>query len=342
MRKLGIGVVGLGWVAGEHIKAFQKNAHCEVVAVCSREMGKAKAKAAEIGPKCKPYSSYARMLADDRVDVVSICTFHPLHPEQTIAAAAAGKHVLIEKPVALDLKNLKAMRDAVRKAKVKSVVSFVLRWNPLFTIIKEQLARKAIGDLFYAEVDYWHGISSIYRQYNWNRMKEYGRSSLLTAGCHAVDGLRWFVQDEAVEVSAYANTSDGNPMNYEYHPNMISIIKFKSGKIGKVASSVEYIGPYVFNIALLGNAGTIRNNQIFSKTQFPGQTHYAAIPTVLPDSGDVSHHPFVGEVNHLVDCVLKDKESHVNLDDAVKTHEICLAADQSAATGKPVKLPLMK
>lgn len=341
-KKFGVGVVGLGWVSGEHLKAFRQNPHCEVVAVCARDIARAKAVAHDIGPKCRPYSSYERMLADDRVDIVSICTFHPLHPEQTILAAKAGKHIAIEKPVALDLKDLKAMRDAVRKAKVKTVVSFVLRWNPLFDVIKGLLAQNALGDLYYAEVDYLHGIGRKYKQYDWNRRKEFGRSSLLTAGCHAVDGLRWFVQDEAVEVSAYANTSAGNPLDYEYPPNTVTIIKFKSGLIGKVASMVEYVGPYLFPITIMGNAGTIRNNQVFSTKLFPGQTHYATVPTILPDSGDVSHHPFIGEINHLVDSILHGRECHVNLDDAVKTHEICLAADKSAETGKPVKLPLLK
>ena len=62
---------------------------------------------------------------------------------------------------------------------------------------------------------------------------------------------------------------------------------------------------------------------------------------LLPDSGDVEHHEFQQEIDHFVDCILNDVESHVNLADAVKTHQVCLAIDQSAAAGgKPVKLPL--
>ena len=73
----------------------------------------------------------------------------------------------------------------------------------------------------------------------------------------------------------------------------------------------------------------------------PGQTDFATIPTILPDSGDVTHHPFQGEIDHLVDCILNDKESSANVEDGVKTHEICLAAEISAREGGSVKLPLL-
>ena len=97
--------------------------------------------------------------------------------------------------------------------------------------------------------------------------------------------------------------------------------------------------PYVYRVMLFGDQGTIRDNQVFT-TNWPGQKDWAEIPTVLPSSGDVEHHPFQGELDHFVECIQQGKESHCNVADAVKTHEICIAADRSAASGKPVKLPL--
>jgi predicted dehydrogenase len=97
--------------------------------------------------------------------------------------------------------------------------------------------------------------------------------------------------------------------------------------------------PYVFRIQLLGDRGAIRNNEVYTN-RWPGQNNWAAIPTVLPDSGDVSHHPFPQEVSHFVDCILEDRESHANLDDAALTHEICYASEISAHEHRPVSLPL--
>jgi len=342
MEKLGVGIVGPGWAGGEHIKAYMNNPHTEIVALCGRDEGRTRAKMEEVGlGECAIYTDYEDMLKRDDLDIVSICTPNDLHVEEAIVAAQAGKHILIEKPIALNLEDLKTLRDAIREAGVKTVVGFVLRWNPLYQTIKPLIEDDAIGRIFYGEVDYFHGIGPWYKQYEWNIKKSVGGSSLLSAGCHAVDGLRWFVDDEAAEVTAYSSRSNSETFReYEYDPTMVAIIKFKSGVIGKVASSLDCVQPYVFNINLIGEKGTIRNNQLYSH-KMPGQTGFATIPTILPDSGDVTHHPFEGEIDHLVDCILNDEESFVNVEDAVKTHEICLAAETSAQEGRNVELPLL-
>jgi predicted dehydrogenase len=340
MKELGVGIIGTGWVAGSHVQAFEANPHTEVRGIVSRDKARAAAKAAELKlAHCRAYDRLEEMLAAPDIHIVSIATPHHLHVAQGVAAAQAGKHIMLEKPVALDLAGLRRLQAAVVAAKVKTVVCFVLRWNPLFEMIKSFLAQQAIGNVFLAEVDYLHGIGPWYAQYEWNTKKQIAGSSLLTAGCHAVDGLRWFVGKKAVEVFAYANVSPLNPLRYEYEPNSVTLVKFEDGTLGKVASSVECLQPYIFNIQLVGDQGTIRNNQIFSK-RWTGQKGWATFPTILPDSGDVSHHPFKDQISHFVDCILSDRESHCNLEDAAQTHEICIASEISAREHRPVKLPL--
>jgi predicted dehydrogenase len=340
MKSMGVGILGTGWVSGEHIRAFEANPHTEVRAILSRDKTRAAAKAAEHGlAHCRACDRLEELLDNPGVQIVSVCTPHHLHVPQAIAAARAGKHLLLEKPVALDVRGLRELQAAVGEAGVKTLVSFVLRWNPLFETIRALLADSVIGRVFYAEVDYLHGIGPWYGQYAWNVKKEIGGSSLLTAGCHAVDGLRWFVGQRAIEVVAYSNTSAHNPLGYEYEPNSVTLVKFEDGTLGKVASSIECVMPYVFNIMLLGDQGTIRNNQVFSK-RWVGQRGWATIPTVLPDSGDVTHHPFREEVDHFVDCILTGHESHASLEGAAATHEICFASEISAREKRPVSLPL--
>lgn len=340
MKTLGAGIIGTGWVSGEYVKAFELNPHTEVRGIVSREKARAEAKAAEHKlARCRGYDRLEDMLADPDIHIVAICTPHHLHVPQAVAAAKAGKNLVLEKPVALSLESLRELQAAVRAAKVRTVVSFVLRWNPLFETIRALLADGVVGKVYYAEVDYFHGIGPWYGQYPWNIQKECGGSSLLTAGCHAMDGLRWFVGKRAVEVFAYANYSATNPLHYEYEPNSVTVIRFEDGTLGKVASSIECVMPYVFNIELLGDQGTIRNNQVFSK-RWVGQRGWGTIPTILPDSGDVTHHPFREEVNHFVDCILNNRESHSNLEDAAQTHELCFASEISTREKRPVSLPL--
>lgn len=341
MKTLGVGLVGTGWVSGEHIRAFQTNPDTEVLALCGRTADSARAKAQECGLDCAIYDDYDTLLKHDEIDIIAVASPPHVHREHAVRAAQAGKHLLLEKAMANTVEDIRAIRDAVVKGGVKSVVSFVLRWNPLFKIIKQQLATDAIGNVFYGEVDYFHGIGPWYAQFSWNVKKNVGGSSLLSAGCHAVDALRWFMGGDVAEVFQYATSGGGKDFAaYEYDPTTVTILKFEDGRLGKVASSIECVQPYVFNINLVGTGGTIRNNQIYSPGSYPGQTSWAEVPTILPDSGDVTHHPFQGEVDHLVDCIQNGTESHASVADAYITHEIVLAADQSGRDGAPVRLPL--
>ena len=338
-----VGIVGAGWVAGEHIRAYVNHAETDIVAISVRrpETAQTQMDASDISPTI--YTDTAKMIREAKLDIVSICTPPSAHPDIAVAAAEAGCHLVIEKPVALSLGEMRRMQQAVRDAGVRTIVSFVLRWNPMFETIKALLSKDAIGRPFYAEVDYQHGIGPWYGQYAWNRTKEEGGSSLLSAGVHAVDALRWFLGQEPVEVSAYS-TNSGNtdyyPGGYEYDPTIVAIMKFADGAIAKVASTIECMHPYTFPITIMGTEGSIRDNKLFSKQLMPGQTHYAEIPTVPPDSGDVTHHPFQDEIDHFVECIQQGRESHANLEDAAKTHEICYAAQMSADEGRPVALPL--
>jgi predicted dehydrogenase len=336
MAEIGVAILGTGWVAGGHITSLKKIEGCRIVGLCGRTVESAEAKAKETGTgDARIYTSYEELLADPNVQAVSICTPPNQHPDQVIQAARAGKHLLIEKAVANDPRSLGAMLRAVREAGVKTVVSFVLHWNPEFLWIKRMLEEGTVGRLFYAEVDYWHNIGPQYAQYRWNVKRDIAGSALLSAGCHAVDALRWFVQDEVEEVAAYSNRVN---LEYEYDTNLVGILKFRNGAIGKTSTSLDLKAPYAFNIDLLGDKGSIRDNRIYAADFFAGQTDWIEVPTIRPDSGDVSHHPFDGELSHFIESIRNDVESPLNLEDAAKTHAICYAMDRSAEQGRPVRL----
>ncbi len=359
-KKLGVLIHGAGWVAGEHIRAFNTNPHTEVVAISSRKLPSCQRKAAEAGlDNIACYTDYDKALAHEGVDIVSVCTPQQLHAENTIAAAQAGKHIVIEKPVANTPAEMSAMRDAVAKAGVKTVVSFVLRWNPLFDTIKAMVADDAIGDPYCVETDYQHDIASWWSGFEDARTKAHGVSAMLVGGCHALDAARWFAAKgryeaaDPVEIFAYAGGwRKGRDIEFSYFSNSfrqappieyddleIVLIRFANGALGKVSVNFGCVMPYMFPIEVFGNRGTIKDNRVWSH-KFPGQKNWIEIPTILPDSADVSHHPFQGQMDHFVDCILAGRESHCNLDDAIKTHEIVFAAQQSYKTRQPVALPL--
>jgi predicted dehydrogenase len=338
-KTLGVGIVGPGWVAGEHVNAFQRNPHTRVVAISGLAEEHARAlKDAKGLDDCQVYGDYAKMLQQTNLDIVSICTPNYLHAEEGILAAQAGKHMLIEKPAAITLESLHALDEAITKAGVKAAVGFELHWSPLIEIVKSLQKGGAIGKLFYTEVDYRSGmLAGWYPGFDWSRTIKEGGSSFLVAGCHAIDLMVSLVGARAVEVTAYAGGWD---KRYEYDATVVAIIRFENGVVGKSLSSIELNMPYGFNVELYGDQGTIINRDLYSLALMKGQSDFTTIPCIGPESSDVRFHPFQPEVDHLVDCILNDKTPMANMHESVHIHEICIAADISAAQGRPVRLPL--
>ncbi len=361
-KQFGVLVHGAGWVSGEHIKAFQKNPHTKIVDLSSRRKESILQRAQEANLSgIGMYTNLEEALQHEGVDIVSICTPQHVHAENVVCAAKAGKHLIIEKPIANSLEEMKAMREAVHQAGVKTVVSFVLRWNPLFSTLKSLSADNAFGKIYYVETDYQSNIASWWLGFSEARLKEKGISAMLVAGCHALDTARWLASTDlnraakVTEVFAYNggwrkdNTTEYNyftgawsenqpPMEYEGLE--VCMMKFENGVIGKVSANFDCIMPYTFPIEIFGDRGTVKDNRIWSH-KFPGQKDWIEIPTILPTSSDVSHHPFQGEIDHFVECIQQNRESHCNLDDAIHTHEIVFAAQQCYKTGQPVQLPLL-
>jgi len=331
MEKLGAGIIGCGWVAEEYVKAFEKDEHSEVRTLVSRNPANAERYRDRYGLKCTIETDASKMLEQKDVDIVAVCTPHNVHTQYVVAAAEARKHIIIEKPVALTPEDVCKQREAVRKNKVKTIVSFVLHWNPLLMTIDSLIEQGVFGKIFMVEVDYMHRIWDL----KWYGSLEKSGTALLTAGCHAVDALRWFARSRVEEVSAYQVKTE-NPAEY---PGTISInLKFEDGKIGRSYTTFDAKMPYRFNIGIYGTEGTLRNNELFAPKLFPGQNDFMQIPCILPDSGDVRHHPFQGEVSHFLDCIINDQKPFPDLDDAAQTQAVCFAADKSAESGRPVSL----
>jgi predicted dehydrogenase len=341
MRDLNVGVVGLGWVAGAHIETFKSVQGANVTAVCSRRELKQSDLAKQYGVPLKPYTSYEAMLADPDVDVVDICTPHPLHAKQTIAAARAGKHLIIEKPICLTFEEAKEMRKTIRKAGVNVCVCFEARYSQHFNLVRSCIDQGLLGELHFGEVDYFHGIGPWYKQYAWNIKKNFGASSLLTAGCHALDGLLYFMNATVEEVTTYSSRSRNAVFQpYEYDTTTVTILKFKGGKVGKVASVVDCLQPYYFHIHLVGSEGSLLDNRIYSQ-KMKGMTkeRWSVLETSLIDSGDVSDHPYQPQFQAFVDSLNKKEPMPLtDFETAFESHRVVFAADLSAKEKRGIKL----
>lgn len=333
-EKLGVGIRGAGQVSYEHAKAIRNNPRLYLAAVCSRSMDSSQKLAQEFNPQAKVYPHYEDLLADPAVDVVSICMPNYLHAKEAILALQAKKHLILEKPTAITREELSALRQVARKAQTRTVVSFVARWHPLVKNLRSLLDRRALGDVYYTEVDYWHGIKPTFASYPWIRRKEFAGGAMITGGCHTADLARYLKGDEIVEVSAYRCK---NREDFDYFTTLVAAVKFRDGSVGKLSASLDGLFfPYQLNIDLLGTEGAIRDNRVYSKSLFPVQTDWVTLSTPTPNSGAVTHHPFQEEIDNLVNNIYEDVPVLSDVLDACNSVEVVMAIEESAATGKPV------
>lgn len=338
---LNIGIVGLGWVAGAHIGAFKNVTGARITAVSSRRQLDPKELESTYGQPLQPYGSYEDMLADPSVHVIDICTPHNLHTSQAVAAAEAGKHLIIEKPAATSPEDAARIEAAVKANGVQAMVCFECRFSAHFRMLHSIIERGLVGELHYGEVDYYHGIGPWYGQFPWNVKKDIGHSSLATAGCHALDALLFFMGGEVEEVTAYQTKSKSKIFApYEYDTTTITMLRFTDGRVGKCASVVDCLQPYYFHVHLVGSEGSILDNKLYS-SQLDGMTkdRWSTLETSLIDSGDVSDHPYQPQFQAFIDATHAAKPMPwTDLTTALASHRVMFAADRSAESGRPVRL----
>lgn len=364
-RQLGVGISGIGWCATQHLAAFQRNPQTRVTWLHGRDETRTRATLAKYGlalPGARFTTRYEDLLGPD-VDIISITTPNHLHADQAVAAAAAGKHIVLEKPTGLDVEELVRIRDAVRRSGVRTIVSFELRYNPYLEVAKWLREDGRLGRIRFARTQYLSRVTDWYGGWEWVRTRASGRSHLLAAGCHAVDALRWCSGLEPIEVSAFHTHFTAG---YEWPTSIVVNLKLEGDALGHVTSSTDFMMPYSFSVELMGDRATLRQDLIlwlgeplsvdelttanpvagvrFEPAVDLGGRPAIRILTTMPDSADVTHHPFQAEIDDLVGSILDPQRRGTIIDvfDAQKTMEVCLAADRSAERGgQPVTLPLI-
>ena len=336
LGSLGVGILGTGEVAGEYIKAFRDHPATEIVGAYNRSPGRASALLETLHVDAREYSHEDELFEDEAVDIVVSCTPPDARPKHVVRAAQTDRHIVIEKPVALTMEEVEVIRRAVATAGVKTVTSFVLRWNPMIETIRKLIDDGIIGELVYAEADYWNPGNPVPPRPWWATKAGVG-SAFLEGGCHAADAIR-YLAGEVAEVAAFSSPAKRSPL-YEYDPVVVASLKFENGAVGKLSTVLDADTPYTFNIRLVGTEGTIQNNRVFSSKHYPGALDYWEFPTVLPNSTDVAHHPFGRQIAHFVECLARGVESHASIHDTYKSMALVFAIEESlAADGKPTSI----
>ena len=339
-KSYGVGIIGAGWVAGEYVKAFRDHPLTQIVGMYNKTPDKATNLMKTHGVDGKEFNSVDALLDDKRIDIVVHCAHADTRAEYISRAALSGRHVVIEKPASTSPEGTAQIVEAVKKAGVKSIVSCVLRWNPQFQTIRALLDDGKLGDLMYAEArllaPHHQGVPrlSLLHEEDLRRQQLHGRRRP-RRGHPALAGRRGrrsgrLQRRPDHEQGLRVPAGDGRLAQVRQRRDRQAVQRHR----GRDPLHLQHA-------ASSARTMSIDNNRIHSSKWYPGTLGYYEFPTVKPESGDVSHHPFVPEIAHFMECIENNVESHASIHDIRKTMALCFAIDESAAKGgQPVKVKL--
>ncbi|CAN7644119.1 Gfo/Idh/MocA family oxidoreductase [Bradyrhizobium sp. LjRoot220] len=249
---LGVGILGAGFFGAFHARAIAQIPDISVVAVCAEEQTLAEVFAAEHGGK--PYGDWRAMLGDSSVDAVAITAPHHLHGELAVAALQAGKHVLLEKPMALSVAECSRIIAAAEASRRKLMVGHIMHFVWPCLVAREILDRGELG----RPVTGSSSLQKIWMEQNrrgWHLDPATGGGMLMTAGIHALDQLVWLMNGRIGSVSAAVGTSFHDQ---KADDSVMMLLRFADGRFGQVASIGFRDGGGTFDIDLVCERGTLR------------------------------------------------------------------------------------
>jgi len=249
---LGVGILGAGFFGAFHARAIAATQDVRLVAVCAENQALADTFAAEHGGK--PYGDWRAMLDDRAVDAIAITAPHHLHCEFAVAALAAGKHVLLEKPMARSVAECSRIIASAAANRRKLMVGQIMHFVWPCLVAREILDRGELGKPMTGS----SSLMKIWMEANrrgWHLDPATGGGMLMTAGIHALDQLVWLMNGRVGSVSAAMNASFHDQ---KADDSAMMLLRFDDGRFAQVASIGFRDGGGTFDIDLVCERGTLR------------------------------------------------------------------------------------
>jgi predicted dehydrogenase len=345
MEKVKVAILGAGFIADIHMECYHRFVpNAEVTGVYTRDLSKAKAFAEKHHiPRC--FSSIDELVNESDCDVVDICLPNFLHAEATLKAAAAGKHIIIEKPLSVTLEEADAMIDSCKKANVKLMYAEELCFAPKYERVRHLMNEGAFGEVYMLKQSEKHSGPHSDWFYDVNLS---GGGVLMDMGCHAIAWFRWMLNN-AKALSVYATMGTVlHKGRTKGEDNSVVIIEFENG-VTAVAedswakhggmddkSEVYGTGGVAYADLFMGNASVSYSKNGYGYAMEKADTTVGWSFTVFEEAFNQG---YPHELQHFIDCVQHDKQPVVTGEDGRAVLEIIYAAYASAREGKKIMLP---
>lgn len=328
------GIIGTGWMPRTHmVSAINSAPLSTVAAVLSSDERRASRFAAEFGVP-KSFSSLDAMLVDDDIDAVFVCSTNELHKSQTLAAAAAGKHVLCEKPLAMSIEDAVEMVTACRRAGVVLGTNHYRRTKGSIQIIRGLIASGKIGVPLIARASTAFSLPPVQQTWRLTSAAS-GGGVVRDITVHDADVLRYLLDDEVEEVTAMAGRSGLLPGTLE--DVALTTMRFRSGTIASSTASFCTPGG-ITSLEILGSSGSILANDVLGVDP-GGQIFLRRGDTDLEpvEIGDESPH-YIDAVAQFNAAVRGEGSPAVTGEEGLRSLSVALAAAESAERGTAVRI----
>lgn len=338
-KKLGFGIIGTGAIASHHAAAIRAYEGSELVAVCSGTASRAKQAQEKFGVQA--YHELEEFLANPGIDVVCICTHSGAHMEPSIAAAKAGKHVLLEKPIEVSLDRADQLIAACREHGVKLGVIFQNRFNSGYIKVREAVKEGKLGKLIMGSAMInWYRDPAYYNTSHWKgTLQGDGGAALINQGIHTIDLLLDVMGDvESVygQVKTVVHDIQGEDLG-------AAILNFKNGAMGTITGGTSLYPGYPERLEVYGENGSIileggkikawnvqgeAGHEEFQSSHGSGASDPMAIDFKL----------HLAQIKDMAEAIHENKDPLVTGEIGRKSLELILGIYQSSKEGKSIQL----
>lgn len=314
MKKLGVAVVGTGGWGKNHVRVCKELTSIELVAVCDVNAKRAKDIANQFGVKA--YTNSTNMLKNKEIEAVTVCTWSTNLGREALKALEAGKHVLVEKPMATNTKLAKELLKTAEQNDLQLTVGFLMRFIPGLQHIREAVENKKIGELVCAtgrRVSQWP-----------ERIGDIG--VVKDTAIHDIDVMRYIFNEDPITV--YAKTGSMRHIKFEDYAQIM--LTYKDGKSAFIESN--WLTPYKTRVL------TVTGSDAIMRLNYMTQELWIEEPKENLQPRYSWQEPLKLELQHFADCILEKKKNLITGVDGLKALQVAEAALRSSAKNRAIKL----
>jgi predicted dehydrogenase len=337
MKQIKMGIIGAGVWGETHASIYKEHLFADPVAICDKDEGRAKKIADKYGIP-KVYTDYHEMAASCDCDAVAVVTPDFLHADIACTFADAGKHMLIEKPLATTREDIARIVEAVKRNNVRCMVDLHNRWNAPFNTAKQRILDGSIGEPYTAYIRHsdikWVATDML----SWAASS----SILWFLGSHSLDTIRWLFNDEVKRVYSVKRTGILKALGVDTADIYLTTIEFEHGGVAHMENG--WVTPNGngnvndFRCSVLGTKGQININASNHNLIQVVTDEKLSVPDVLVTNMvfDRCKGLSYESIRDFIDRLVDGKEFRVTLEDARRTALAIIAIHESADTGKIV------